>query len=77
MPIPVIPEGEDQTSFARHNHRIQLEMKKTRPNLAVINDLISHSFAMRRHDILDNSYDLETVFQKYPFLREPEQVYLA
>ena len=29
---PIVPVGEDETSFQRHNLKIQVELKKTRPN---------------------------------------------
>ena len=72
--IPVIPEGEDQTSFGRHNRMIQAEMKKSRPNFTVLRELVSRSYAMRRIDLLENTYSLTEVFNKYPFLAESDHV---
>ena len=71
---PVVPDGEDQTSFERHNRQIKLELKKTRPNQVVLQDLISRSYAMRRIDILENGYSVTEIFKMYPFLSKRDQV---
>ena len=76
MTLPVVPDGEDKTSFERHNRVIRAELKKTRPNATVLKDIISRSYAMRRIDVLENSYSLTEVFDKYPFLADPDQVWL-
>ena len=57
-------------SFQRHNLKIQVELKKTRPNQVVLKDLI----AMRHIDILSNDYGVSQIFEKYPFLSKTEEV---
>lgn len=71
---PEIPEGKNQTSFNKHNRLIQAEFKKSRPNLTVTKECITRSYPMRRVDILENTYGLNEVFKKYPFLTEPDKV---
>ena len=76
MQIPEVPVGKDEVSFSRHNRTILLELKKSKLNVNVLCDLITISFAMRRRDILNNSYDLDAIFERYPFLQNLEQVRL-
>ena len=71
---PSIPEGEDSLSFERHNTRIKMELKKSNVNKVVINELIDRTYAFRRRDIVKDSGDLSTIFNKYPFLKDTEQV---
>ena len=73
---PVIPDGEDDTSFKCHNTVIRSELaKKSKRNETVLNELIKQTFAMRRHDILESSTHAMITLQKYPFLREQDQVF--
>ena len=68
-----MPAGEDDSSFARHNKEIKSQLAKKKNSL-VLNDLIKLSYAMRRKDILENSYHVKVIFEKYPFLKQPLQV---
>ncbi len=68
--IPDIPEGEDDTSFERHNKAIKMECsKKGKRNMAVIKELVTVSFAMRRRDIRDSSCHVKDILVKYPFFK--------
>ena len=40
----------------------------------VVNDLMDRTFAMRRREIVEISCDVLTLFGKFPFLQDPEQV---
>ena len=71
-----IPDGEDSVSFERHNRALKVEYNKVRPNKQVVEELMAQSFAMRWNDLHDNSYDVETVFEMYPFLADVSQVSL-
>ena len=72
---PVVPPGEDNVSFERHNKEIKSHFHRNgRRNLVVLKELIKTSFAMRRKDILENNYHVKTILQKYPFFKEPSQV---
>ena len=73
--VPV-PDGEDTVSFERHKRALKLEHEKVRPNKQVVEELMSQSFAMRWNDVHDNSYGLDTVFEKYPFLADVSEVSL-
>ena len=66
--------GEDRVSLERHTKVLLDEIKKRRPNLQVVEDLMSKTFSMRRNDILENSYYFTSLFAKYPFLKDPEVV---
>ena len=71
---PLVPAGEDKVSFERHNNVLKSEWKKRRPNLVVVDELMEQSFAMRWDDLHSNVLDLETIFNKYPFLQSSIQV---
>ena len=68
--------GEDEVSFSRHTKALQTEFKKTHHNLQIVNELMSSSFALRRKDILEHPCGLKAVLEKYPFLRNPDQVHI-
>ncbi len=68
------PPGEDEVSFLRHSKALQAEFKKKTRNYHVVEELMQRSFAHRRKDIMEHTDDLETLFQKYPFLQECDQV---
>ena len=74
MKPPTIPPGEDVTSFQHHNKVLHIESKKVNPSMLVIGDLMECTFAMRRRDTLESSYDINTILSKYPFLQNSEQV---
>lgn len=71
---PVIPAGEDSHSFLRHCKSLQRECQKKKPNENVVSDLTNMSFAMRWEDIHSNSYSLDALFTKYPFLKSSTYV---
>lgn len=71
---PEIPPGEDETSFKRHNKVLQMEYKKSKPNMAVVTSLMERTYAFRRADILANPSVITEILSKYPFLQNVEQV---
>ena len=66
--------GEDKISFSRHVKALQAEFKKVRPNKAVVGELMSSSFSLRRKDIIENPRDLASILDKYPFLGKTDEV---
>ena len=74
--IIYIPEGEDSASFKRHNNALKAELKKTKPNRAMVAELMSLSFEMRRNDILGEGRPLYQLLIDYPFLGDYEEVKL-
>lgn len=66
--------GEDEVSFSRHVKALQAEFKKARPNQAVVSELMSSSFSLRRKDIIENPRDLKSILDKYPFLGKTDEV---
>lgn len=71
---PMPPPSEDSVSFERHTKVLQAEFKKKNRNTAVVNDLMDISFAIRCSEILEKGYDLPSLFTRFPFLQESEQV---
>lgn len=71
---PSIGCGEDTTSFKRNITRLKVEYKRAHRNEAIVHDLMSRTFPMRRKTILDSPTDVGTVFEEFPFLRESNQV---
>ena len=74
LTLPDVPEGEDSTSYERHNHVLVAEWKKTSRNAMVVDELMSKTFAFRRRAILDDGCDVTALFTKFPFLQDPNQV---
>lgn len=75
LPSLDVPDGEDETSFERHNKLIRTELaKKGKGKKAVLDDLIYQSFAMRRKDISNNIRHSQVLLEKYPFLKKPDEV---
>ena len=66
--------GEDEISFSRHTKALQNEYKKSHPNPHIVEELTTTSFALRRKDILEHTYDLNTLLSKYPCLRSATMV---
>jgi hypothetical protein len=73
-PISQVPEGEDEASFARHNRSLKAEYKKTKPNQAVVSELMKLSYEMRRNDITKEGKPLGELLAQYPFLGTSEEV---
>ena len=62
-------------SFARYTKVLQTEHKKQLPNTPIVEELMSSSFALRRADLLQNNHTITDVFQKYPFLNNPDHIH--
>ena len=72
LSTPDIPDGDYETSFARHNKQIKAEIAKgSRKNNVVLGSLIEQSFAMRHRDILENSFMSKLFLKSTPFLKIP------
>ena len=50
------------------------EYKKSNCNIAVVDDLMTRSFAFRCAKIVKKSHDLPALFARFPLLREVDQV---
>ena len=75
--LPEIQPGEDDISFQRHNRVLQAEWSKVKRNVTVVEVLMEQIFPMRRQEILENSCNVQTLFKKFPFLQDSEQVIVA
>ena len=71
---PTPTPGEDTVSFERHNRMLKVEFSKTRRNYDTVSNLMDRTFALRRKAIMNGSYDLSSIFKRFPFLQEHEQV---
>jgi len=67
--------GEDEVSFACHIKVLQNEWRKRDTDKEVVEELMVCTFPFRRTDILSAACDVLTLFEKYPFLQDMEQVY--
>lgn len=74
LAMPDIPAGEDEVSFRRHNNVLRAEWTKSSRNMMVVNELMDVTYGLRRRTILEESMDVETLFEKFPFLQDPDQV---
>ena len=74
LALPDIPKGEDDVSFERHNRILCTEWSKTNRNAMLIKELMDRTFAMRRREIVDNPCDVQSLFKKFPFLQQSDQV---
>lgn len=72
---PVPAQGEDSVSYERQNRVLQQEFVKRRRNQQVVDELMNCSFAMRRNEILAKSFDLNNLYENFPFLQESGQVW--
>ena len=61
-------QGEDETSFQRHNKILIAEKSKSHSNSVLVAKLLDKTFYFRRSDILNNLRDVTAILQKYPFL---------
>ena len=72
--LPPIPAGEDDVSFKRHCRVLEAEWRKTKRSMMVVNELMSRTFGFRRRNILEIGSNVQELFDKYPFLQDPDQV---
>ena len=66
--------GEDDVSFTRNVKAVQTEYKKMDDNPQIVDELMVSTLPKGREDITKNPYDLCTLFEKYPFLNDINQV---
>ncbi len=71
-------DGEDETSFNRHIKVLQAEFAKpkSRQNLQIVDDLMKKTFLTRRQEIIENSLNLNNLFERFPFLKDSTNVSL-
>lgn len=74
LPCPQPPAGEDDISFERHTKVLQVQYGKSTRNRHIVNDLQDRTFAMRRKEILEKAMYLDSIFEKFPFLQEADEV---
>jgi hypothetical protein len=71
---PLFSPGEDAVSLERHNNLLKAEFKKKKRNSTLMCDLINKTFPLRRQTILDEPLSLDSMFERFPFLQDIEQV---
>lgn len=69
-----MPIGEDTVSYQRHIRALQVEFKKTRRNMSVVNELMTITFPFRRKFLMEGVHELKTIFEKFPFLQLADEV---
>jgi len=63
---------EDSASVAAHVKWLEREFKKPRHDIKAVTDRMDRTFSDRRQMLLSNKID--TVLQRYVFLRDPQEV---
>ena len=71
---PLFPTGEDVVSLERHTRILKTEFKKKNRNDQVVSELMDRTFPLRRQTILEQPMNLDSIFEKFPFLQESGQV---
>lgn len=66
--------GEDDVSYERHLKQLQGEFSKKKRNPQIVKELMEKTFVQRRTEILEKSYTLVQLFERFPFLQELEHV---
>ena len=70
---PVVPSGEDETSFLRHQRVLAAEFQKAHPSEQIIRELMQLTFPMRRKDILEDGHVFDPL-EKFPYLGNTRNV---
>lgn len=52
---------------------LQSEHEKTTPNIQIVNELMALTFSLRQQDITENPRNVQTLFEKYPFLNDVQR----
>uniref|UniRef100_A0A3P9BCZ1 Uncharacterized protein n=1 Tax=Maylandia zebra TaxID=106582 RepID=A0A3P9BCZ1_9CICH len=72
--LPNFPRGEDQVSLEDMRVQIKNEVEKTEPNKVMIEKLMQTTFALRRHEIVQDNPMVKNFLEKWPALRFDTQV---
>uniref|UniRef100_A0A3P8QZU8 Uncharacterized protein n=1 Tax=Astatotilapia calliptera TaxID=8154 RepID=A0A3P8QZU8_ASTCA len=72
--LPNFPRGEDQVSLEDMRVQIKNEVEKTEPNKVMIEKLMQTTFALRRHEIVQDNPMVKNFLEKWPALRFDSQV---
>uniref|UniRef100_A0A3P9ASN3 PB1 domain-containing protein n=1 Tax=Maylandia zebra TaxID=106582 RepID=A0A3P9ASN3_9CICH len=72
--LPNFPRGEDQISLEDMRVQIKNEVEKTEPNKVMIEKLMQTTFALRRHEIVQDNPMVKNFLEKWPALRFDSQV---
>uniref|UniRef100_A0A1X7VY76 Uncharacterized protein n=1 Tax=Amphimedon queenslandica TaxID=400682 RepID=A0A1X7VY76_AMPQE len=70
----VVPLGKDEVSFL--HKRFTVRAQEDNHNPQVMNELMASTFSMRQQDITENPRSVQTLFEKYPFLNDVQQLML-
>ena len=62
---PVIPTGEDDSSYLRNHKMLLLEEKKLNPNKKIVSVLMARTFAFRRQEIMKSSKAVPEILKMY------------
>ncbi|XP_054592953.1 uncharacterized protein [Nothobranchius furzeri] len=72
--LPNFPRGEDKASLEELRVQIKNEVEKTEPNKVMIEKLMQTTFALRRHEIVQENPMVKDFLEKWPALRFHSQV---
>ena len=75
LEVSEVPDGEDDTSFDRHNRVLKTEYSKPSKNVTNVKQLMKITYPMRRREILSNGHSKDyNPVELYPFLQDPKHV---
>ena len=72
---PLFTPGEDAVSLERHDNLLKAEFRKKKRNDTVVSDLMKRTFPLRRQTILEKPMNFDSMFERFPFLQDTDQVY--
>ena len=72
--IPLIPNGENSTTYRDHIKKMKIEMAKQNANKSLITDIMELTYPQRRRHILLENMKGEQILNDFSCLRMPIQV---
>ena len=72
--IPLIPNGENSTTYRDHIKKMKIEMAKQNANKSLITNIMELTYPQRRRYILSKNMKEEEILNDFPCLRMPVQV---
>ncbi|XP_054868646.1 uncharacterized protein LOC118469483 [Amphiprion ocellaris] len=73
--LPDIPLGQDASVLERSRQLLENEMKKRFPDVALVNQLMSQTFSLRRKEIVEEQPSVKQMLGRWPALFRKQQVF--
>ncbi|KAM9817836.1 sterile alpha motif domain-containing protein 3-like [Syngnathus typhle] len=72
--LPNFPEGHDEEVLEQKREILLCEMKKKKPHLALVNELMNQTFSLRRKEIVEDKPPIQQMLGRWPALFTKQQV---